>query len=177
MFVCSDNHARAYQRSAATNKTVDCGSEMLPHLPFFMDLTPSGSNLLPNMKKTLESYVFADNEEMIASLMTMQDMFEMFFFKECLGAWVKSCDKFENMNDDYIDQQHFLSLSYLPIYAPSWSGRELFEHPSYISIVLTHVFPFDLLLVGAHLLKGPSFVLSHPSIFKPDISTPSPDPV
>ena len=107
MFVCSDNHARAYQRSAATNKTVDCGSEMSPHLPFFMDLTPSGSNLLPNMKKTLESYVFADNEEMIASLMTMQDMFEMFFFKECLGAWVKSCDKFGNMNDDYIDQQTF----------------------------------------------------------------------
>ena len=40
-------------------------------IPF---LTPSGSNLLLNMKKTLESYVFADNEEMIASLMTMQDM-------------------------------------------------------------------------------------------------------
>ena len=57
-------------------------------------------------------------------------MFEMFFFKECLGAWVKSCDKFRNMNDDYIDQQTFLSLSYLPIYGPSWSGRELFEHPS-----------------------------------------------
>ena len=72
-----------------------------------MDLTPSGSNLLPNMKKTLESYVFGDNEEMIASLMTMQDMFEMLFFKDCLGAWVKSCDKFGNMNDDYIDQQTF----------------------------------------------------------------------
>ena len=56
MFVCSDDHARAHQRSAAIDKTVDCGSEMLPHLPFFMDLTPSGSNLLPNMKKTLESY-------------------------------------------------------------------------------------------------------------------------
>ena len=27
--------------------------------------------------------------------------------------------------------KHFLSLSHLPIYAPSWSGRELFEHPSY----------------------------------------------
>ena len=51
MFVCSDDHARAHQRSAAIDKTVDCGSEMLPHLPFFMDLTPSGSNLLPNMKK------------------------------------------------------------------------------------------------------------------------------
>ena len=41
------------------------------------------------MKKTLESYVFADNEEMIANLMTMQDMLEIFFFK------------------DYIDQQTF----------------------------------------------------------------------
>ena len=131
MFVCSDDHARAHlQRSAAMNKT-DCVSEMLPHLPFFMDLTPSGSNLLPNMKKTLESYVFADNEEMFASLMTVQDMLEIFLFKECLGAWVKSCDKFGKMNDDYIDQQTFFSLSYLPIYAPSWSGRELFEHPSY----------------------------------------------
>ena len=71
MFICSDDHARAHQRSAAINKAMDCGSEMLPHLPFFMDLAPSGSNLLPNVKKTLESYVFADNEEMIASLMTI----------------------------------------------------------------------------------------------------------
>ena len=39
-----------------------------------MDLAPSGSNLLPNMRKTLESYVFADYEEMIASVMGMQDM-------------------------------------------------------------------------------------------------------
>ena len=44
---------------------------------------------------------------MIASLMTMQDMLEIFFFKVCLGAWVKSCDKFGNMKDDYIDQQTF----------------------------------------------------------------------
>ena len=68
-----------------------------------MDLAPSGSNLLPNMRKTLESYVFADYEEMIASVMGVQDMLEIFFFKECLRAWVKSCDKFVNMNDDYID--------------------------------------------------------------------------
>ena len=100
-------------------------------LPFFMDLAPIGSNLLPNMRKALESCVHADYEEMIASVMGMQDMLEIFYFKECLRAWVKSCDKFGNMNDDYIDK-HFLSLSYLPIYAPSWSGRELFEHPSYI---------------------------------------------
>ena len=79
MFVCSDDHAGAHQRSAAINKAVDCGSEMLPHLPFFMDLAPSGSNLLSDMKQTLESYVFADNEQMIASLMTMQDMLELFF--------------------------------------------------------------------------------------------------
>ena len=68
---------------------------------------------------------------MIASVMNMQDMLDIFFFKECLRVWVKSCDKFGNMNDDDIDQQNFLSLSHLPIYAPSWSGRELFEHPSY----------------------------------------------
>ena len=67
MCFCSDDHSRAHQRSAAINKAVDCGSKMLPHLPFFMDLAPSGSNLLPNMRKTLESYVFADYEEMIAS--------------------------------------------------------------------------------------------------------------
>ena len=42
---------------------------------------------------------------MIASVMGMRDMLEIFFFKECLRAWVKSCDKFENM--------------------------KLFEHPSY----------------------------------------------
>ena len=81
-----------------------------------MDLAPSGSNLLPNMKKMLESFVFADNEEMIARVMGMQDMLEMFFFKEYLRAWVKSCDKFGNMNDDYIDKQAFLvfkSSSYL----------------------------------------------------------------
>ena len=59
------------------------------------------------MKKTLESYVFADNEEMIASVMNMQDMLEIFFFKECLRVSVKSCDKFGNMNDDDIDQQTF----------------------------------------------------------------------
>ena len=35
-----------------------------------MDLAPSGSNLLPNIKKTLERYVFADNEEIIASVMS-----------------------------------------------------------------------------------------------------------
>ena len=97
-----------------------------------MDLAPSGSNLSPNLKKkTLESYVFADNEEIIASVMSMQDISEIYLFKECLRAWVKSCDKFANMNDDYIDQQtFFLSLSYFPFYAPTWSGRELFEHPS-----------------------------------------------
>ena len=63
--------------------------------------------LLPNMRKTLESYVFVDYEEMIASVMGMQDMFEIFLFKECLRAWVKSCGKFGNMNDDYIDKQTF----------------------------------------------------------------------
>ena len=57
MCVCSDDHSQAHQRSAAINKAVDCGSKMLPHLPFFMELAPSGSNLLPNMRKTLESYV------------------------------------------------------------------------------------------------------------------------
>ena len=107
MCVCSDDHSRAHQRSAAINKAVDCGSEMLPHLTFFMDLAPLGSNLLPNMKKTLESYVFEENEGMIASVMNIQDMLEIFFFKKCLRGWVKSCDKFGNMNDDYIDQQTF----------------------------------------------------------------------
>ena len=105
MCVCSDGHSPAHQRSAVINKAVDFGSEMLPDLPFAMDLAPSGSNLLPNMRKTLESYVFADNEEMIVSVMGMQDMLEIFFFKECLRAWVKSCDKFGNMNDDYTGQQ------------------------------------------------------------------------
>ena len=62
MCFCSDDHSRAHQRSAAINKAMDCGSKMLPHLPFFMDLAPLGSNLLPNMRKTLESYVFADYE-------------------------------------------------------------------------------------------------------------------
>ena len=126
MCACSDDHVRARQHSAAINKAVDCDSEMLPHLPFFMDLAPSGSYSFPNMEKTHESYVSADNEEMIASVMSMQDMLEIFFFKECLRAWVKSCDKFGNMNDDYIDQQTFSSLNHFPIYAPSWSGRELF---------------------------------------------------
>ena len=48
--------------------------------------------------------------------MGVQDMLEIFFFKECLRAWVKSCDKFVNMNDDYIDRQTFFvfkSSSYL----------------------------------------------------------------
>ena len=48
---CSDDHSRAHQRSAAINKAVDWGSEMLLHLPFFMDLAPSGFNLFPNIKK------------------------------------------------------------------------------------------------------------------------------
>ena len=126
MCVCPDDHSRAHQRSAAINKAVDCGSEMLPHLPFFVDLAPSGSNLLPNVRKTFDSYVFADNKEMIGSVMDMQDMLEIFLFKSCLRARVKSCDKFGNMNDDLLTNKHFLSLSHLPIYAPSWSGRELF---------------------------------------------------
>ena len=32
-----------------------------------------------------------------------------------------------------LTNEHSLSLSHLPIYAPSWSGRELFEHPSYVA--------------------------------------------
>ena len=59
------------------------------------------------MRKAFDSYVFADNEEMIGSVMGMQDMLEIFFFKACLRAWVKNCDKFGNMNDDYIDQRAF----------------------------------------------------------------------
>ena len=39
-----------------------------------------------------------------------------------LGIWTTSI----------LTNKHFLSLSHLPIYAPSWSGRELFEHPSYV---------------------------------------------
>ena len=89
MCFCSDDHSRAHQRSAAINKAVDCGSEMLPHLPFFMDLAPSGSNLFPNMRETFESYAFANNEEMIGSVMVLQDMLEIFFFKACLRAWVR----------------------------------------------------------------------------------------
>ena len=107
MCVCSDDHSRAHQRSAAINKAVDCGSKMLPHLPSFMNLAPSGSYLSPNMRQTLESYVFTDYEEMVASVTGVQDMLEIFFFKECLRAWVKSCDQFGNMNDDYIDKQTF----------------------------------------------------------------------
>ena len=45
MCVCLDDHARAHQRSAAINKAVDSGPEMLPNLTFFMDLVPSGYNL------------------------------------------------------------------------------------------------------------------------------------
>ena len=74
MCVCSDDHSRTHQRSAAINKALDCVSEMLLHLPLFMDLAPSGSNLLPNMIKTFDSYVFSDSEEMIGSVMGMQDM-------------------------------------------------------------------------------------------------------
>ena len=109
MCVCSDDNARAHQRSAAINKAVDCGSEMLPHLTFFMDLAPLGFGIqtVIQHEKTFESYVLADNEEMIASVMKMQDMLEIFFFKEGLRVWVKSCDKFGNMNDDDIDQQIF----------------------------------------------------------------------
>ena len=51
MCVCSDDNALAHQRSPAINKAVDCGSVMLLHLTFFMDLAPLGSNPLPNMKK------------------------------------------------------------------------------------------------------------------------------
>ena len=88
------------------NKAMNCGSEMLPHLPFFMDLAPSGSNLLPNMRKTFDSYVFAKNEEMIGSVPNGHaGMLEIFFFKACLRAKVKSYDKCGNMNGDYIDQQ------------------------------------------------------------------------
>ena len=32
---------------------------------FFMDLAPSGPNLLPNMRKRSDIYVFADNKEMM----------------------------------------------------------------------------------------------------------------
>ena len=110
MCVCPDDHLRVHQRSVAINKAVDCGSEMLPHLPLFMDLAPSGSNLLSNMRKTFDSYVFADSEEIIGSIMVMQDMVEIFFFKACPRAWVKSCDKFGNMIEDYIDQQTFFVL-------------------------------------------------------------------
>ena len=85
MCVCSDDHLRAHQRSAAINKAVDCGSEMLPHLSLVMDLAPSGSNLLSNMRKTFDSYVFADSEEMIGSLMVMQDMLEIFSSKRARG--------------------------------------------------------------------------------------------
>ena len=44
-------YARAYHRSATINKLVDCGSEMIPHLPFFTDLALSDFNLFTNMKK------------------------------------------------------------------------------------------------------------------------------
>ena len=139
MCFCSDDHSRAHQRSAAINKAVDCGSKMLPHLPFFMDLALSGSNLLPNMRKTPESYVFAYYEEMIASVMGMQDMLEIFLFKECLRAWVKSCDKFGNMNDDILTNKHFLSLSHLPIYAPSWSAANFLNTPRMYVFVYCNV--------------------------------------
>ena len=76
---CSDDHSRAHQRGATIEKAVDWGSEMLPYLPFFMVLAHSGSNLFIIMKKTLESCVFADNEEMIASEVSMQHMLEIFF--------------------------------------------------------------------------------------------------
>ena len=75
-----------------------------------MDLAPSGSKLLPNMRKTFDRYVFADNEEIIGSVLGMQDMLEIFSFEACPRAWVKSCDKFEKMNDDYIGQQIFFCL-------------------------------------------------------------------
>ena len=46
-----------------------------------MDLAPSGSDLLSNVRKTFDSYDFADNEEMIGSVMGMQDMLEIFSSK------------------------------------------------------------------------------------------------
>ena len=74
---------------------------------FFHGFNTIGIQPVTQHEKTLESYVFEDNEGMIASVMNIQDMLEIFFFKECLRGWVKSCDKFGNMNDDYIDQQTF----------------------------------------------------------------------
>ena len=62
-----------------------------------MDLATWGFDLFSNM-----SCVFADNEQMIASVMSMQDMLEILFFKERLRALVRSCDKFGNLNDDYV---------------------------------------------------------------------------
>ena len=110
MCACSDDldHARAHQGSAAAaiNKAVDCDSEMLSHLPFFTDLAPEGSS---QRKQTLDSCVFEDNE-MIASVMSMQDIVEIILFKERLRAWVKSCGKFGNMNDDNVYHQTLLFL-------------------------------------------------------------------
>ena len=66
---------------------------------------------------------------MIVSVMGMQDMLEIFFFKECLRFWVKSREKFGNMNDDYTDQKTsfvFKSSSYL---CPFMVGPRTFWTP------------------------------------------------
>ena len=55
--------------------------------------------------------------------MNMQDMLEIFFFKECLRVWVMSCDKFGNMNDDDIDQQTFF------VFKPSFYLRSFMVGP------------------------------------------------
>ena len=56
MCACLDDNARAHQRSAAINKAVDCGSEMLPHLTFFHGFSTLGIQPVTQHEKTLESY-------------------------------------------------------------------------------------------------------------------------
>ena len=80
-------------------------------------------------EKTLESYVFADNEEMITSVMNMQNMSEIFSSKSAWGFGWRAVINLGIWTTMILTNKHFLSLSHLSIYSPSWSGRELFEHP------------------------------------------------
>ena len=116
------------------DKTANCGFELLPHPLYSPDLSTSDYHLFPNMKKQLGDRVFTDNEEMMACVLNVLNGFETHSFKEGLKALVKRCEKCVRLNGVLRGRINIFGLGcQARISAPSWSDRELFEHPSYRS--------------------------------------------
>ena len=119
-----------------------CGFEILPHPPYSSDMAPSDFSLFPKLKSHLHGPQYGSNEGVIETANEyFGDQKKVFYF-EGIRKLQQRCAKCIALTGDYIEKQWSNFHSRV---AGSTRGRELFDHSSYVHLLLMCVLCFNFL--------------------------------